>query len=362
LTNVPVYLTNVVAALTTNGDVTVTFDVVGGTNGLIYDVFGTTNLIGNNLTNAQWFWVTNTPTCWTITLTNQTIGQKFYIIGSPQDSDGDSLSDAFEQLVSKSDPNNPDTDADGMPDGWEWNNFGDFDQTAIGDYDSDGRSNLYEYQHSTDPNTIAFSLGFPSQYVNGNSATGALYVLKGLPASVATLVNSTNFDSAPWNAYSSNAVVSLGTNDGDYEVWIGLRGRLATSQQTWIGTTLTRDTVPPRIVVTSPATTISQPFIQLQGYVSESLSRLTYDLSNAAGLFTNQSGFVTGAHPDTNTWKFTTNYFQCYDIPLANGTNRITVASHRFGRQHRYYQPDLHARLFQRHQPAFADPELASQQ
>ena len=46
----------------------------------------------------------------------------------------------------------PDTDGDGMPDWWEVERFGDIDETAEGDADSDGLSNLGEYQNGTDPN------------------------------------------------------------------------------------------------------------------------------------------------------------------------------------------------------------------
>ena len=117
-----------------------------------------------------------------------------------------------------------------------------------------------------------------------------------------------------------------GPSNGDYQVWIGLRGRLETSYQTWHGATLTLDTNPPVIVVTNPAATlVGRSVIQLQGYVSEPLVSLTYDLTNAAGVMTNQEAFIIGQHTDTNTWKFTTSYFQAYDVVLTNGENAISL-------------------------------------
>ena len=40
---------------------------------------------------------------------------------------------------------------------------------------------------------------------------------------------------------------------------------------------------------------------------------------------TNEQGFVTHQNFDTNSFEFTTNDFQCFDIQLTNGGNTITV-------------------------------------
>jgi hypothetical protein len=219
-----------------------------------------------------------------------------------------------------------DENTNGIPDWWEWAYFGNLNQTASGDYDNDGVNNGMEYTNGTDPNKIQFSIVVTNPYVNSSAAPVQLNIAGGVPSSMAILLNTTNFSDAIWQPYnSSNIVASIGPNDGRYDVWIGLRGRLDTSQQTWQGTTFTLDTTAPTIIITNPTTTVvSSPLIQLQGCVSELLSSLTYDVSNAAGLTMNQEALITGAYPDTNTWTFATNYFQAYDVALTNGANTIT--------------------------------------
>ncbi|MFA7232258.1 MAG: right-handed parallel beta-helix repeat-containing protein, partial [Victivallaceae bacterium] len=44
-----------------------------------------------------------------------------------------------------------DSDNDGMDDAWEMEHFGNLDQTANGDYDNDGATNLEEFIHNTNP-------------------------------------------------------------------------------------------------------------------------------------------------------------------------------------------------------------------
>ena len=63
LTNVPVFITNVISVFVTNQGWTVTFDVQGGSRALLYDTFTASVLAGNSLTNAQWTWLERSPTC-----------------------------------------------------------------------------------------------------------------------------------------------------------------------------------------------------------------------------------------------------------------------------------------------------------
>ena len=86
--------------------------------------------------------------------TNRTPGEcGFFRLGTRLDTDGDGLSDAFETLVSLTDPGNADTDGDTMPDGWE-TSFGldPFDPLdAIEDPDGDDIPNVYEFHNGCDP-------------------------------------------------------------------------------------------------------------------------------------------------------------------------------------------------------------------
>jgi|GEM_PF-1017569 len=74
----------------------------------------------------------------------------------PKDSDNDGLPDILETDVYGTDPENPDSDGDGMTDGWEvWNGLEPSDESvddASQDLDEDGLTNFEEYENGTDPN------------------------------------------------------------------------------------------------------------------------------------------------------------------------------------------------------------------
>jgi hypothetical protein len=117
VTSSNVWMTNVTAVLTNNG-ASITFTIAGGSNNLAYDVFATPAL-AYPITNATWSWMGQGYHCCTYTLTIQSNMTAFLLLGMPQDTDQDGLTDAYERLVSHTDPNNPDTSGSGMLDGWD---------------------------------------------------------------------------------------------------------------------------------------------------------------------------------------------------------------------------------------------------
>ncbi len=140
-----VWITNTTATVTTNG-VSLTFTIEGGSNGLAYDVFATPALT-SPLTNGIWTWMGQGYQCVTYTiqpaLTNSAV---FLLLGTPQDSYGNGLTDAYELLVLHKNPANTNS-GDGMLDGWKvlWgmnpliNNSAQPSERATYTYDGTGR-------------------------------------------------------------------------------------------------------------------------------------------------------------------------------------------------------------------------------
>lgn len=214
-----------------------------------------------------------------------------------------------------------------VPDWWLWLYYGTTDLSDT-NYDSGGVNTLlYDYQHGIDPNVISFTLSVTNDYANALGAPIQLNITAGTPSYFAVLVDDSNHTNADWTPYtSSNIVANLGLTEGWHQINVGLRGLPSNAYQTWQSIRLKLDFTPPLLVVTNPTLgTVTQPVIQLQGYSSESLESISYDLDNAMGVFTNQQAIILGQAYDTNTLEFTTNYFQCFDVPLTNGVNTITL-------------------------------------
>jgi hypothetical protein len=112
-----VWITNITATAVGSGTENVTFTIQGGQAGYYYDVFAA-GALQSPITNAIWFWMGqgNSGNTYTLPITS---ANAFLILGTPLDSDGDGLTDAYELLVSHTDPHNADSNLDGILDGWE---------------------------------------------------------------------------------------------------------------------------------------------------------------------------------------------------------------------------------------------------
>ena len=225
-----------------------------------------------------------------------------------------------------------DSDGNGLPDWWEFKYFGRLGMDPNSDPNGDGHSLLYDYTNGLDPNVIQFELSATNLYVNTLSVPLQINLAGGIPNYMAVLVNDTNLADANWRAYTgTNITVNVGPTDGVYSVWVGLRNFSADAPVWDAGDIrLHLDRVPPGLTITNPvlsgaAGTVIKPYLQLQGFANEPLLGVAYDLTNALGTVSNVDGFVTDQVFDSKLVDFTTNYFQCYDIPLTNGLNQITL-------------------------------------
>ncbi len=128
----------------TNG-VNLTFTISGGASGVLYDVFATPALT-QPLTNGVWTWMGQGYTCTTYTIPGLTNSDVFLLLGTPLDSYGNGLTDAYELLVLHKNPANTNS-GDGMLDGWKvlWgmnpliNNSAQPSERAAYTYDGTGR-------------------------------------------------------------------------------------------------------------------------------------------------------------------------------------------------------------------------------
>jgi hypothetical protein len=179
-------------------------------------------------------------------------------------------------------------DTNGALAAWEMEYFGHLGLDPNASDDGLGYNLLYDYQHNIDPNVISFTMRLGSQHFNTTNATGTFVVLGGVPSYEAVLVNDTNFNDAVWTNYDGNVRMPLGSTDGVYQVWLGLKGFAAGAQVTWIGTKVYLDRVAPAVIIINPTNgTVAVPYIQLQGCSPETLQRVTFDLSNALAVVTN---------------------------------------------------------------------------
>ena len=288
-----------------------------------FDLFFRTNLTASD----SWFWIARgLPGQTNFDLVGLPTGGGFFVAGTTNSTDSNGLTAAYRALVGGVSTLTNDFDQDGLADAWEIANFGSLVQGANNDFDRDGSSNLSAFQNGSNPNTIRFSFSMTNRYCRFDPSPVPLSVPLGVPAEAAVLVDSTNTAVAVWTRYDSNLFVNLGATEGWHRVAVGLRGRSLAWPVVWQWTRLKLDETPPQIVLTNPVASAGlTPLIQLQGYSPEPLSSLHFTLSNTAGVVSNLHAFVNYQDYTTNAWEFTTNYFQCFDVALTDGTNAFAV-------------------------------------
>jgi subtilisin family serine protease len=94
-----------------------------------------------------------------------------------------------------------DTDGDGMPDWWETTYFGSLSQTATGDYDGDGFTNLEEFYAGTSPASLSSKLAFSS--FGPSTSTSSNFVLKFSSVEDSSYQIQTSTDLKTWSTFGS---------------------------------------------------------------------------------------------------------------------------------------------------------------
>ena len=145
----------------------------------------------------------------------------------------------------------------------------------------------------------------------------------GLPI-MAVLVNNTNFADATWVPFATNLPVNLGGGDGPRDVWFGFHDE--SGAEFFVYRKVILDTASLSLSLFTPlANLVTTPYLQVKGYCTKPLQRISYDLVNTNGTFADQDAYITRQEFNPNTRAFGTNHFQCFDVPLASGTNTISI-------------------------------------
>jgi len=168
ITSTNVWMTNVTATVT-GKTMALKFTVQGGVDGAPYDVFANSVLDFSSSTNRAWTWMGQSYHGNIYTLTNLPNSACFLILGTPQDSDYDGLTDAYERLVSKTNPYLADTTGDGVSDSDKFLSGSNLLIATPGwkmDYDNDGLPDQYESTVNLNPTVAEQPPSLPSYSSN----------------------------------------------------------------------------------------------------------------------------------------------------------------------------------------------------
>jgi len=144
-----IWISNVAATHATNGTTSITFTIQGGADGVPYDVFAN-SILSAGTNGIPWAWMGQGYHCNTYTIANLSSSICFLRLGTPQDTSGYGLTDAYEWLVLHISPYGSQTDAYGVPYAWYAMN-GLSIGSATQDPDHDGLLNYQEYFYGTKP-------------------------------------------------------------------------------------------------------------------------------------------------------------------------------------------------------------------
>lgn len=162
-----VWITNVVASTVGSGtnNMRLEFTIQGGFAGVPYDIFANSILDFSTNTNRSWSWQGQGYQGNTYIITNLPNTACFLILGTPQSTAIDGLTDAYKLLVLKTNPDTACTSGDGIADSDKilegLNVFGYYPQWKL-DADDDSLPDEYETLVGLNPNSPEAPPGLPS--------------------------------------------------------------------------------------------------------------------------------------------------------------------------------------------------------